>query len=496
MFNNLINLIKHALIYGGANFLQKGIGFIMIPVYTYYLTPADYGILELLDLSIMIITMITGMRLGSSIIRYYHHYEEKNDRDEIISTAFFAILTISILTVAALELCSESISFLILGDKKYSHYFQIVLIAMGFQTISTIPESLLLAEKRSIVYSAISICTLMSYLTFNILFIVRMEMGVMGMLLSMIITKSLNMTALIIIYVKRIKFLFSWNKFREMARFCIPLIPASFFMFSMHYSDRFFIQKYVNLNDVGIYSLGYKFGMIISILISQPFFRIWNTKRFEIEKENNAPYTFGKFFTYYLLIMLFAGLGISLFSKEVILLMAPPNYSNASKIISLIAISYIAYGVANFFTLGTMITFQTKMIAYSHFSAAIFNIFSNMLFIKYFGIEGAALSTILSFMFLAIVSIVISQSLYRISIEYFRIMILLGVTFSIYFISLAISFSLWPSLLLKVSIIIIYPLMLYLLKFFDEDEIIAFEKLKEILLKKAFGINYKQLASR
>ncbi|MEZ4526369.1 MAG: oligosaccharide flippase family protein [Desulfobacterales bacterium] len=260
MLSDIKSLLRHSSIYGISNLLQKGIGFVMIPVYTHYLTPSDYGILELMDLTINIIAMVMGMRLGSAIVRYYHHYEKPEDKQEVFSTALLFVFVSTVFVVCCLEFFVRPISGLVLGSPDYFRYFQIIFISMGFQTISTVPETWLLTRKKSLAYSLISIGTLVSYLCLNILFIVIYRMGVMGMLLSMIITKFLNTSSLLLLIRKDIGFSFSWEKFFNMLRFGIPLIPESFCMFMIHYSDRFFVQKFCHLDQLGQYSLGYKFG--------------------------------------------------------------------------------------------------------------------------------------------------------------------------------------------------------------------------------------------
>ncbi len=454
----------------------------MIPVYTAFLTPSDYGILELMELTINIISMLVGMRLGSGIIRFYHDCETEKDRKELFSTAliFVVIITASIFIV--LQLLTEHFAGLVLGDKAYFRYFQIVFTAMGLQIIATVPESILLAEKRSIAYSGITIFTLFSYLAFNILFLVVIKIGLIGILLSMLITKFLNVTSLIFVIRKKISFCFSVEKIAKMIRFTLPLIPASLFMFAMHYSDRFFIQKFCDLNELGIYSLGYKFGMIISVIISQPFFRIWNTKRFELARQEDGHQKIGLFFTYYSLVVITAALGISIFIREVIIIMTPSEYSGSSAIVAAIAIAYVLYGISNFFNLGMMVTYKTKSLAYIQICVAIFNIIINYFFIQKWGVWGAVGSTLLSFFLLSVISTIVSQYLYAIKIEYRRVLSLWGLYFILYFISTFITLPIFSSLILKIFLFSGFPFILYLTGFFSKLEQDKLEELFDIVI--------------
>ena len=478
MLKDIKSLAKHSSIYGISNLLQKGIGFIMIPVYTHYLTVSDYGILELMDLTVNVISMLMGVRMGTAIIRYYHHYENPEDKLEVFSTALIFVTLMTIAVVVALEFFTKPIAGVVLGNPKYFRYFQIIFISMGIQTIAAVPESYLLARKESLVYSMVSIGTLISYLTFNILFIVVYRMGVMGMLLSMIITKVFNTSSLLIIVSRQLKLSFSWEKLKKMLIFGLPLVPESFCLFIMHYSDRFFVQKLCALDQLGQYSLGYKFGMILSFIISEPFFSTWNTQRFGIAKREDAKPTFGRFFTYYSAVALCAGLGISVFIDEVIRIMAPKEYQGATAVVALVVLSYIFYGMANFFNLGIMLKYKTKYAAYIQMVVAGLNLLFNWFFISRYGVIGAAFATMLSFLCLATLTMTVSQNLYPVPFEWRRVFILFATAVFIYGISRLIHARFVWSLTLKSALMLVFPALLYVGRFFTKDEL---EKAKELI---------------
>ncbi len=471
LFTEIKTLLMHSSVYGTAEFLKKGIGFFMIPIYTRYLVPADYGLLELLDLTLNVIAMLVGMHIGTAIIRYYHHFEDPKDKQQVFTTALIFIFALSIVALAILELFSHSISALVTGGIEYVRFFQIIFVSMAVETVYLVSENYLLARKKSVLYSALSVGNCLVALSLNILFVVVFKMGVMGILLSMLITKLANGIAVISITVKGVSLSFSWEKLCKMIRYALPLVPAAFSLFVMHFSDRFFVQRFCDLNDLGIYSLGYKFGMIISVVVSEPIFRVWNTQRFEIAKQPDAKEVLGRAFTYYLAVVTFAGLGISVYIDEVIHIMASSPYQGAATVVPLIVLSYIFYGMANFFTLGIMITFKTKYAAYVQMTIAGMNLLLNMFFVSRYGIMGAAVSTLLSFLCLAVLTLLVSQKLYRVFFEYGRILALFAVSGGIFALCRYIDVALLLSLSLKSLLLMTFPLALFLLGLFRRKDI-------------------------
>ena len=367
---------------------------------------------------------------------------------------------------------------------KVDSEFQLAFLCLTIQSIYLVGESDLLAQKKSIIYSSLSLITLFISLSLNIFFLVVLKMGVYGILLSMLVAKSVNAIIVLYITLRKVPLKFCKVKLGRMVRFGLPLIPAALAMFAMHSSDRFFVQKYCDLNELGLYSLGYKFGTIISVLIMVPIFQIWNTQRFEIAKQSDAGSIYAKVFTWFVFILVFAGLGISLFVDEVVQLMTTSAYAGSSNIVPLIVVSYIMFSISGFFTLGNMITGHTKVIATNHILAAIFNLILNYFLINHYGVWGAAWSTVLSFSVLAFLNYISSQREVFVPIERARILILFMVAGGLYLCVSLLPLSFIWLLLVKSVSIFLFPLILLMAGFFPVDEL----NHAKIFLKERFPI--------
>jgi O-antigen/teichoic acid export membrane protein len=426
--------------------------------------------------------ILVGVGIGSAVIRYYYNFDNTKDKQEVFTTALTFAFILSVVLLGALEILSSSISDLVSGSREYSKYFQIIFICLVIQNVYLVPEGYLMAQKKSVLYSILSIGTFVSSLSLNIFFVVILRIGVLGILISMLITKALNMLVVSAITLWNVQYSFSWEKLKEIISFGLPLMPATIGLFIIHFSDRFFIQRFCNLHDVGIYSLGYKFGMILTVFVFAPFFRIWNIQRFEIAETEDGKQIFGRFFTYYSAVIIFVGLGISVLIEEIINIMAASEYHGAAAVVPLIVLSYLLYGMAIFFSLGIMITKKTKYAAYIQLPIAGINILFNFLLIRSYGIMGAAISTFLSFLLLAIFTFAISQKIYTIPLEYKRLFILFALAVSIFGISRLIGGPLLISLGIKSLLVVGFPLALLWGKFFREDEI---GKGKELLRESA-----------
>lgn len=472
MFSILKNLAKHSILYGLSDILSRAIGFVLIPLYTHYLTPSDYGTLELLDLTSYIIGLFLAMGIAQSVVRFYYEFESKEKRHQVISVALISLWIVSAIVLAILFFNSRFISNLVFKSGDYYHMFNIIFITMVVGLSNEIPLTVLRIEEKSGLYVIISISKLTISLTLNILLIVKFHMGIMGILYSNLVTSIIMGSLITIFTLKYVKLTYSFSLLRSMLSYGIPLMWSWFGMFVLNFGDRFLLQRLTSLGDVGIYSLAYKFGMLPNVLVLSPFLMIWAPKRFDLLKEPNAKDIYSKVFTYFLFIEIFVGLGIAVLIKEIVHIMADAQFSDAYKYVPAILLAYIANGVYLYVQFGVHLEKKTKYLAYATLIGAALNVGGNLLLIPRIGVWGAALTTFISFGFLMAYIYFPSQRLYRIDYEKRRILQMVLTAAAIYIITVFIPVeSLFISLAIKVVILLTFPFILYFMKFYSDEEL-------------------------
>jgi len=256
-----------------------------------------------------------------------------------------------------------------------------------------------------------------------------------------------------------------------MLKFSLPLIPANVGTFILNYADRFILQKLATTAEVGIYALGYKFGYMLPVLVMGPINMIWVPQMFELASKSDKK-TIEKMFTYIMLILIFCGLGLILFTKDAIRIMATPPFYPAYKVVSFVVLGYIFRGMASFFWDGIMIAKKTIYIGISVFVSALSNILLNILLIPQFRAMGAAYSTAISFFVMFVLIFYFCQRVSSIKCEWGRISKIAVVSLFIFFLNQWIV--LHPvllSLLFKTFLLTSFPFLLYLINFYTNDEL-------------------------
>jgi len=478
MLDELLRKIgRNTLIYGLGGVLQRAVGILMVPVYTHYLTPNDYGTIELLDLTSYVVAMFVGLGLGSAVVRSYYDYEEPRERNEVISTAILFIVPVNAAVLVLLHFLSGPISQLVFGQAGNRYFFNLVFISLVISILNGVLLSYLRAKQEAVLFAFLSVLQLALGLGLNIYLIAGRRMGVLGALYSGVITQAVMSLLLLSLIVYEVRFGFSSSKLKAMLRFGAPLIPAGIGMFVLNFADRFFLRKYSSLSVVGTYALGYKIGMSLNTLLLTPFYLFWSAYMYEVAQKENAKELFARVYEYLMLGLLFGALGISLFARDAVNVLAPPSYWAAAGIVPIIALSYMFSGLFYYFQLGMALSKRTEYRAYAVGASAALNILLYFLLIPRYGAYGAAWATLFSFLVLAGLSQHFSQQLYRVPYHFGKLVKATLVAAIIFGCAEFLRpHLLFLSVLLHAALLICFPLVLWAVRFYSEEE-------KEIIRK-------------
>jgi len=423
------------------------------------------------------------MGLSSATFRSYLRVDTEEERNTVITTIVFLVLFVSISITIPLLYKSNWIAKALLGGKIYQGAIILVLLTTFFKILIKIPFLIMRAREESKKYATFSVLNALTAISGAIIFVVVLKKGFIGILMSQVITAGVFCIILLPMLIRDIPLRFSFKEAKELLSFGLPLIPAGIGMFIITLSDRYFLKHYSTLHQVGLYSLGYRFGEIIWFFTWA--FRIaWPQFLFANEKDPDANSLYSKITTYYLGVTGFICLAVSLLSKEIIKIMAAPGFFEAYKVVPLIALSLLLQGLFVVGTVGINLKNKTGWLPLTVGSAAVINLILNYLWIPKYGMMGAALATLVAYFVQFLFSVGISLKFYPISYEYTRLIKIIVVSLVIYSISHIVIFdSIAPSIASKLLLISIYPVGLLAFGFFTKQESAYFQKLFTVRIK-------------
>ena len=421
MFTDIKRLFRHTSIYGLGDIAGRSISFLLIPLYTHYLQETEYGIMALAYVFIGFVNVLYIMGLNTAFIRFFTAEKESEERKTIFSTTIIFLVCTSFLASFCLWFASSPVASLLFRDATYASYIRMMACILFIDTVAQFPLLILRALEKSKHYAMITIIRFVVTVTLNLYFVLYLDKRVEGVLISNLLTSLIILLILLPIALGYLKRSFSFALMKKMLDFGLPLIPAVLCVLTIDLSDRYILEYYKGLDKVGVYSLGYRLGMIMTLFVSA--FRIaWPPFLLSVAEQENAKEIYAKVMTYFLLAALTLFLGVTLYLNIFLRLFVGKEYWEAEPIVPIVLLSYLFYGVYINFIAGIYITKKTKPIPYITGLAAIVNIVFNLLLIPEFGMRGAAVATLLAYISMAMALFTISKRMYFIQYEKIRIL--------------------------------------------------------------------------
>ena len=385
-------------IYTIGNILPKAVGFILLPIYTRYLSPADYGIVSSMMVLQTILAVFFSMCLERSIYRLYWDNKTESAKRNFLGTITISIAAIAFSILSLLFIFNHYVGLIYKSINFYPFYVYAILI--GFISVfSLIPCIYFQLKERAGIFVTLSISQFIANSSLILWFIIAEREGAAGYLKGQVIGASLLLPLYLYIGYRIINFKFQFSILKESLLFSLPLIPTIMCAWILNLSDRIFIERYFSLEEVGIYSLGYKIAGLVGIVsgaiamaYGPVFFRLVNS-----DDQLQVRKTIDRYNHVYLMAIILMSFFIAFFAKEVIILAFDNRYTVAHLFVGLISFSYLFSQAAGITSLYFQQSKKMKEVMVIALLIAGINVILNFLLIPNFGAYGAAYATILSF---------------------------------------------------------------------------------------------------
>lgn len=406
---------RHGLIYGLGAVMGKAVSFIMLPIYTRYLTTADYGILHLIIMTLEVASIASGSRLAAGIFHFYHKAETSEAKRFVMSSALLLLIVTYGVAAVGLYAIAPQISEFVFGDRAFTPLVRIGTASLAFESLILVPLAYLRLRNRSTLFIGINIVKLVLQLTLNIVFVVVLDMGVRGILIGTLATNVVVGGWLAGRLVKEVGLRFNRSATRDLVRFGLPMVATQVATFFIVYADRYFLRAAADTSVVGVYSLAYQFGFLLLMLGSVPFLTVWGPTRFAIAQRADRDALYARAFVYFNIVLFTVAVGIVLFTYDLLRVMSNPEFLPAASIVPVVLVAFILQGWTKFQNLGILYREQTIYITLANWVAAGVALAGYVVLIpRYFAI-GAALATVAAFAVRQVIVYAVSQRLWKIN---------------------------------------------------------------------------------
>lgn len=387
---------KHGAIYLIGTILSRLAGFVMLPVYTRVLTPRDYGVMEILAYTTDVLTFLVGLGISTALTRHYYKYDTDAERHALVRTAAVLLALLFAAIAVPVTLFAGPATELLLGPGEPLAFVRLSMLLLVLSVGIDLPMTVMRAKQESSQVVLAGSARLLLAIGFNLVFVVGLRMGVLGVLLSGVLSSALVGGVLLVRLFRETGFGFAAPMARALVAFGAPFAIWELGSFVLHFSDRYFLRAFDTLETVGLYSLSYKLAMVIPLFVSGPFYSIWLPKALEIEKREGtaAVPILEAIQRQYVLFLVTVAFGIALFSWDAIRILTGASFHGAYAPIPVLALAMVFFGYRNIAQVGVVIADRPGLVARSTALAAAMALALNVLLIPRWGAMGAAAATL------------------------------------------------------------------------------------------------------
>lgn len=466
-------LVTRSTIFVIARFVPMGASFLLLPLYTKHLTTSDYGIVALATTLNNVLTIVCLQSVEGAFGRFYYDITDEERRREFFGANWLFVLVYSLLICSIVEIVGSFTGTLGFQSIPYDPYLRLVVWTVFLNTNAlSLPRALFLVREQAWSYAGVNLSVFGISTLLIVYFVVIRGEGALGNLRGAFFGAMIVAVAVLPVTLRNIRLVLCWNDIRTALMFVLPAIPHLLALWALNLSDRFILQQYVSLSDVGVYAFGATIGSVVVIIalavaeaIDPFYYRTASTNA-------QAGLVLARLATYYVALIAWLGVGMVALVREVVSLVAArPEYYAAVQVVPLIVAGAVALSFYYVFVSAVYYSKRLRWLPLVTIVSSIVSIALNLLLIPRLGYIGAAVTTFVCFSLQAGAMYRVAQSVYPLAYEWRRlvmaVLLATGVGASLFVIVLP---HMWLSLAVKGVLALLFPLLLWRMRFFSDEE--------------------------
>ncbi len=418
MLKYLKQLGGDSLIYGLSTVLTRFIGLLLIPMYTRVFQPADYGVINLIAVTFVLIEIFVVFGLDNSVAVWFWDTDDTGDRKKTFSSWIWFQFSLALFIGVIIVLSSSFMSKLILSSTSYYYIFIIMGCNLPLATSHRFLQNWYKLQRKALPTVAFTVSITLITILLTIFFVVYLRIGVKGVFISQLISSAIGFFVVLIVMKGWYSIsTFKRDRLKPMLKFAIPLIPASISYWILGGAGSYFVEKFASKTEVGLYQIGISFGSIVGVVVTA-FQTAFPAFALSISKSENHKEVYAAVFLLYIGLGSIAASFIWMFSSELLMLFTQPSYYSAENVVGILAFNVFVSGIPSIINIGPNIAKNNKPYGYAIVLSAAICILLYTVLIPWLGKEGAAFTTLCSNIFVVIYLGIMAERIYPIPYDW------------------------------------------------------------------------------
>lgn len=409
----LRRLASESAVYSSAGLITRVLTFLLVPIFTRVLDPADYGVVALVNATLACVAIFAILGLDSSAGRWFWDTTDETERRTTVSTWFSAYLVSASIFAVGLFAMSQWLGSRS-GAADGAQIYRLAACTLPLGVVGVVVNNLLRMQRRPWATAAFASVSGLGWLGFSVLFVVVLDHGVPGVYEAQVSAAAASTAVGLVIARGWLNpAWFRLERLRAMLRYALPLIPAALAFWVVNLSDRYFLRVFADTTAVGLYQVSNAIAASVGLLLVG-FQQAWGPFTFSLHREPGAQGVYARAFSMYAVASCLVAAAVSVAAPEIIRLVATPRYGGAADAVPWLALSYVALGMTYVAALGANLTRTTRPVAAAVGWAALSNTALNLALVPSFGGVGAGAATLGGWLVMAGYLFVRSHRLYPI----------------------------------------------------------------------------------
>ncbi len=384
--------LKDLGIYAIGNLGSKIITFAMVAVYTHFIDKSDMGYYDLCLTVIFLILPFVTLQLRDGAFRFLLETNDGEQRSQIVTFVYRTLLYSTAISLVATVLLAMFTSI------DYVWYCFVLLIVMSFyEVVTQVARGL----GDNVAFVTAGIISSLGIGVFSIVFVVVLPWGITGIFIANILARIVALAYLEM----HMKIIATYFKFkidikqvsRDLIKYSLPLMPGALCWWLTGSSDRWFINHFVGLDANGVYAVAFRFNSIILILATI-FYQAWQETAILQYNSPDRDKFFSKMFNSYIAVLAILLTAYSFTLKICYPVIVNANYQESVNYLYLMGISAVIFSLSAFFDMGYQCAKDTVSTLPAIIFATIINLVCNLLLVRYFGVYGAIVTSIITYL--------------------------------------------------------------------------------------------------
>lgn len=422
---HLLKEAKSASIYTLATFITQLGSFLIVPFFWKKLTVSDYGILSVSEIIASFLAFFVGLQLDLAITRFYYEWPVEQRKQHVGSLWMLSLISSILIGISAILILSIA-SRVLFPAVAFYPYILLGLIASILNSFSVIPYSTIRIAHQPRLYFGYNIVNFFIQLSLNIYFVLFLNRGVEGYLISNIIGSAITASTGFIVMLNFATPCLRLDGLQSAIRFSLHNIPANMIAGVTSITDRFLLQQYGTLNILGIYSVCLKFTNLVLALHNalKLSFVPYMVKAVE-EKSEEAGSNLARMRLFYLLPLFIFSMAIAIFIKDFVHVINRPQYFPVIQWVPWLVGPVLISSFTVYFAPGLFLAKKSEKTWIPTSIQLLLVIVSGLLLIPSFQLVGVVISRYISVSTFFLVNVVLTQKYYPMPIPWLKLSILL-----------------------------------------------------------------------